>query len=263
MVTFGSSTDIPVPGDYDGDGKTDVAVFRPSEGRWYILRSSDSVLQIVSFGVSSDVPVPGDYDGDGKSDPAVFRPSGGRWYILNSHDSSLSLVNFGTATDVLVPADYDGDNKTDVAVYRRSEGRWYVRRSSDSTVVFTNFGAPPIDGAHTGDIPAPGDYDGDGKADKAVFRPSEGRWYILRSTDSGLTLVNWGSAHDPLVAGDDRIEPGNYDGDSKTDVTVFRPGEGRWYIQKSSTASLQMINFGLSTDIPLSLPYALRKVFHP
>src|SRR5438045_1298268 len=80
LIGFGLSSDVLVPGDYDGDGKADVAVYRPSEGRWYVKRSSNSVVQLTNFGLSSDVPVPADYDGDGKTDIAVFRPSEGRWY---------------------------------------------------------------------------------------------------------------------------------------------------------------------------------------
>ena len=108
--------------DFDGDGATDLAVFRPSNNAWYTPGAS------VVWGVDGDIPVPGDYDGDGKTDLAVFRPSDGVWYVLRSGGGSTSSA-WGTGGDIPVPGDYDGDGKTDLAVFRPSEGVWYVQRS--------------------------------------------------------------------------------------------------------------------------------------
>ena len=72
--------DIPVPGDYDGDGKTDVAVFRPSTGTWFVRQSSNGKWVGFNWGSAGDIPVVGDFDGDGRADYAVFRPSTGTWY---------------------------------------------------------------------------------------------------------------------------------------------------------------------------------------
>jgi hypothetical protein len=96
LQAWGLSTDIPVPGDYDGDGKTGLAAFRPSTGVWYILQSSTNytTYMALSWGLTGDVPVPGDFDGDGKGDLGIYRPSTGVWYIRLS---STGYTNY-TAT---------------------------------------------------------------------------------------------------------------------------------------------------------------------
>jgi hypothetical protein len=129
--TWGVSTDVPLPGDYDGDGKADPAAYRPSTGQWFILTSGSSYTAsiVVSWGVSTDVPVPADYDGDGKADIAVYRPSTGTWYIVPSSTNFPTAYLWGVSTDVPVPGDYDGDGKADPAVYRPSTGQWFVLAS--------------------------------------------------------------------------------------------------------------------------------------
>ena len=236
-TNWGVNGDVPIRGDFDGDGKADVAIFRPSTGIWYIVSSSTMAWSSVSWGVSGDVPVPGDYDGDGKTDVAVFRPATGTWWILFSSNSSYAATPFGGAGDVPAPGDYDGDGKTDLALYRPSEGRWYIFLSGSSTVVTRNWGA-------NGDLATPGDYDGDGKSDIAIYRPSAGTWYVIDSGTGGSMTVNWGAAGDVPV-------PGDYDGDGKTDVAVFRPSTGAWYIIQSSTGVGSGTPWGVASDIAL------------
>jgi hypothetical protein len=220
--------------DFDGDGKSDISLFRASNSAWYILQSSNGQTTSSAFGSAGDQIAPGDYDGDGKCDTAVFRPGSGTWYLMRS-TAGFTGLQFGAATDVPVPADYDGDGKTDVAVFRPAGGFWYIIKSSDGTVRSQQFGA-------NGDRPVTGDYDGDGKADLAVYRPSTGSWYMLNST-AGFLGVQFGLSTD-------RPAQADYDGDHQTDIAVFRPSNGIWYRLNSSNHTVSTDQFGINGDLP-------------
>ncbi len=137
FLPWGTNGDKTLRGDFDGDGKADVAVFRPSDRTWYIRQSSNGTLQSQQFGLTTDKLAPADYDGDGKADVAVFRPSDGNWYVSRSSSGSLQIFNWGLSSDVPVPGDYDGDGQTDFAVYRN--GIWYLRQTT-SGIGYGNFG---------------------------------------------------------------------------------------------------------------------------
>ena len=229
--------------DYDGDGKTDLSIFRPAPGEWWYLRSSDGGNRAFQFGSSTDKIVPADYTGDGKTDLAFWKPSTGEWFVLRSEDSSFYGFPFGAAGDVPVPADYDGDGKTDAAVFRESSLTWFINKSSGGTDI-VGFGA-------AGDKPTVADYDGDGRSDIAIYRPNGangGEWWIRRSSNGSVLALQFGSSTDKPVQGD-------YTGDGKTDVALWRPSNANWFILRSEDLSFYAFPFGTAGDIPVAGDY--------
>jgi uncharacterized delta-60 repeat protein len=219
------------PFDFDGDGRSDVSVYRPSDSVWYLNRSTGG-FSATQFGVSTDEIVPADYDGDGKTDIAVYRD--GAWWRINSATSTVSVNQFGIASDTPVPADYTGDGRDEIAVYR--SGQWWMLDLSNGQVSVVNFGVST-------DKAVPADYDGDGKVDQAVYR-GNGEWHLNRSSQ-GYTVAQFGLSSDIPLTGD-------YDGDGKADEAVYR--DGTWYLLES-TAGFRAFVWGLPTDIPTPADY--------
>ncbi len=244
---------VAKPTDFDGDGKTDFAVFRRSENAWYILKSTGGTISQI-FGQQGDDIVPEDFDGDGKTDFAVYRstppfpvPGPGVFYVWRSSDDTLQVQPWGLSGDGWFASnDYDGDGKADFGVHRRSEAgtTWYILLSADNTFRAVQWG---IDR----DLPQPGDYDGDGKADFTVQRRAQNlaepaSFYTLQSSDNTLNARQWGLGADLNV-------PGDYDGDGKTDTAVYRStpfsGPSAFYVLNSSGGIISQ-QWGILGDRP-------------
>jgi subtilisin-like proprotein convertase family protein len=233
--------------DFDGDGKTDLSVFRPSEGNWYLNRSQLG-FTVLNWGISTDTLVPGDYDGDGKTDVAVFRPSNtagvSDFYILNSNGLTYSGAEWGVVGDIPVGGDFDGDGKSDIAVFRPSNATWYILNSGNGSNTIEPFGL-------NGDIPVSMNTDADAKTNLAVFRPSSNTWYVARNTGTPATSFD----AFPFGLAGDKLVPADYDDDNKTDIAVYRPSTGTWIIRKSSDNTTTNTVFGISSDIPVPGDY--------
>lgn len=230
-----------VENDFDGDMKSDAAVYYPANGRWQIMQSSNETVRTLDWGWAAAAPVPGDYDGDGMADPTVFHQAAGSWYVRRSSTNVSQLVQWGWSAVIPVPGDYDGDGTNDIAVYWPASGTWYILQSSTGTPRQQNWGWSSA-------VPVPGDYDGDGRKDIAVYWPAGGTWYILQSSTGTSRQQNWGWSETVPV-------PGDYDGDGITDVAVYWPLRGRWYVFRSAVGAAWQQDWGWSEAVPVPGDY--------
>jgi hypothetical protein len=227
--------------DFDGDGKTDIAIVRGTVPyvQWWINHSSDNQTSVTHFGSAShassmDRLAPADFDGDGRTDIAAYK--NGVWWWINSANSTIGIMGFGTAFDSPVPADYTGDGRDEIAVFRH--GQWWTYDLANAQTSVINFGVP-------GDSPIPGDFDGDGKIDQAVRREPN-QWWIRKST-GGSDSIQFGSTGDwPMV--------GDYDGDGKTDIAIYRQN-GAWNLHQSSVGYAEVPFGGGGFDFPIPADY--------
>ncbi|CAN5407322.1 hypothetical protein BH10ACI3_BH10ACI3_20930 [soil metagenome] len=227
--------------DFDGDGITDVSVFRG--GLWYVNPSSganSTPIYGLQFGLATDKLAPADYDGDGKTDVAVWREAGpggqAYFYILLSSSGTVKVEAFGLTGDTIMPGDWDGDGKADVATYREgAQSNFYYRGTLNNPGGGTTY----LPWGISGDSAVRGDFDGDGRLDTAVFRPADRTWYIKNSSNGAVTYSQFGLSTDKRL-------PGDFDGDGKTDIAVFRGGV--WYIFQSSDLQVKYRTWGLSGD---------------
>lgn len=258
---WGLSGDFFTPVDFDGDSKTDIAIWRagaPTVAAFYILQSSTNTVRIELFGQTGDDPtVVDDYDGDGKADPAVYRAGANSgdpstWYYrgsLNNPSGNVTFKPWGQNGDFPAPGDYDGDGKNDFVVQRNNGGGQARFWMSQTTAGFDSviFGTPT-------DAIVPGDYDGDGKTDLAVVRGSAGQynWYVRPSSTgviSGAPTAIFGASATDFTA------QGDYDGDGKTDFAIWRASAtagASAFWANGSTAGVFSVPFGANGDYPVA-----------
>lgn len=275
--TNGNSGSIPIQGDFDGDGKTDLGTVTNVSGfwSWSIPLSTGGTLTKYPWGLATDKIGVADMNNSGRDDLIAFRgtSTSGDWYvsldILNqppaNRSDQLPLANFGFAGDKLVPADYDGDGAIDIAVWRPANGYWYIQESSNGNLRVEQWGL-------NGDIPVPADYFNDPAGygsplpveakfqnnviDFGVYRPSNGTWYLKSSESSGMQeSVSWGISGDVPVPGNFFRFSLNYNPDGVTDLLVFRPSNGNWYINNRQGGTVSGLGWGLAGDkVPLRFP---------
>lgn len=228
----------PIHGDFDGDNRADYAVVVANGFGyldWYVSRSSDNALYARSWGLHGDLTAVADFNGDNKDDIAVWRPAEGNWYVLYE-DGTAAVQQWGLAGDIPVPADYDGDGKADFAIWRPADGNWWIINSGFASGVTAESFSVHQWGLW-GDYAMPGDYNGDGKADPAVWRPWNGTWYLRDLPSNDAEVVQWGLPGDEPRLGD-------FNGDGVLDVNVWRASDGTWY-HNHRNGSSTVVQWGL------------------
>jgi hypothetical protein len=239
QVPSGGS-DIPVPADYDGDGRVEPATWRYGDGCYYISTDTGPCRRWGEYG---DEPrVAADYDGDGKADLAVVRRGHPNvWYVHGSAGRDM-VVPWGERDDKLAPGDYDGDGRADIAVRRTN---------ADNTTTYwingSSGGFQLVHWGDRGDQLVTGDYDGDGASDVAVARNVDGLLtWMVRGSTGVIGVVAFGNHNDRPV-------PGDHDGDGRTDLTVWRysASPARFYVLRSGDGLTQTIAFGENGDFPM------------
>jgi hypothetical protein len=262
QAAWGISTDFFVSEDFDGDGKDDLTVYRPTatpaNSGYYIFQSQTNTFRFVSLGLTGDDPtIVGDYDGDGKADPAVFRggASAGQpsfWYYVRSNgnpSNAVTYVQWGKNGDFPAPGDYDGDGRNDFVVQRNNGGglgQWFMLQTTAGVNSGIVYGT-------SSDLILPGDYDGDGKTDICVARGSGGQiiWHYRRSSD-GVSVgpIAWG------LSATDFPTQGDYTGDGRTDIAIWRPNadpdQNFFWIRNTVNGALTTSEWGKQGDYPVA-----------
>jgi len=255
--------DIPFQADFDGDGRLDYGFYRYSTAQWFV-RQSRAGNALLQFGVANQtLPVPADFDGDGISDFSTYNQASGLWTIFQSRTGTLRTASFGIpGLDQPLPFDFDGDGKADFAVYRPSTSQWFASFSSGQPAPGANnaFSPPnsvaPVPNVAFGqpniDVPVVADYDGDKKADVAVYRTTTAQWFINYSTGNPdgtprLQGIAFGQV------GTDVPVPADYDGDGRDDFAQFRTTNAAWLILGSSSPGRILVS-GSPNNVPLVAP---------
>ena len=265
-----SATDYLTPGYFDADNRADIAVWRPSatagESRFFIRNTNPVALNVLPFGIGTDFPggsirnsYTADYDGDGRDDPTTIRRVNGQWLwsYQASTTNTLRSVAFGSGTGAatedipLTGGDFTGDGRADLVVLRQNANgpETYVWGDSVTGQQISSF---PW-GEFATDFYIIGDFLGDTRIDFAVWRGAtggDGNWYIRENGGNGFVSRFLGTPG--VAATRDIAIAGDFGGDSKYDIAIYRPSNNTFYWYDSPNYStFRFLKFGLPGDRPV------------
>ena len=255
-IRFGTGTDTPLVGDWDGDGDDNIGVYRGNSSTFFLDTNGDGVVDIrIQFGSSGDVPLVGDWDGDGDDNIGVFRPVTATFYLdFDNNGISDRITRLGIATDTPIIGNWDGLGGDDIGVYRGNISKFFLDSGSDGVIDFAfNFGG-------SGDVPLVGDWDGDGDDDLAIHRDLDASFIQDFNKDGTVDRrVRFGISGDTPIIGD-------WDGDGDIDVGIHRATRNSFYQDFNNDGLVdRAVAFGAATDAPLigNWPVALRAAEGP
>ena len=261
QIQWGQSLDVPAPGDFDGDGITDVGIYRwwdfmtGDTNEWWVRRSSGGHNVVLTY-------EPGynkfnrNYLGDARAEIGqlyqvdISQNPGQNCFISVYFIADLvgnvlrkTVGDVCNAIPTPVPGDYNNDGRSEIAVFDNHTFKVWLPPYTPG------YSVPDIVQPMDIDIPTPGDYDGDGKTDFSGVKIQNGRmlWRIKSSISGNPFEMPFGLATDKPV-------PGDYDGDGRSDIAVWRPSDGSWWMSLTSTSSILVFVYGLPTDTPLAMP---------
>lgn len=236
VTVLGAAGDQPLPADYDGDGLTDLAVWRSSTAQWLVKKSTGGAVVTTAQGQPGDLAVPADYDGDGEVDFALYRPTTGQLLVHGDTAAERrTMSTFWVADARPVAADVNGDGKPESGIYDPASGWFYLRPvfgSGSYTIVRVGDG---------GDTPVVRDYDGDNRDDLAVYDGATGN-FIVRYSGSGMTATIWWGVPGELPA------PADFDGNPGAELATWDPYSGMWYVRRPDGSMLTQ-QWGVYGDI--------------
>lgn len=227
----------PVYADFDGDQKSEIVVWRPSLGLWFILTSASGYSfaehQMHQLGLPGDIPLVGELDGDAKADLVVWRPADGTWFLRRSTENYqlLHAIQWGLPNDSPMLADFDGDGRSDLGIYRRRAGAFFVLRSSgnynrDGALLGHGQDLIAVSLGGIGNDPLAGDFNGDGRDEFVAIWQLIRFWSVVDYAAGFLWSLPWGNAGDTPHACD-------WDGNGVSDRVIVRPEADSslsWYV---------------------------------
>ncbi|SDS17189.1 Peptidase family M23 [Nocardioides scoriae] len=230
----GSCGDRPLAGDWDGDGKDEPGVWRPTATGGRFLLRAPAGKQTIAWGRAGDTPVVGDFDGDGTSQVGTRGLGSSSWQLRGRTGATATVAGLGTGSDAPLSGDWNGDGRAELGWYRWSSHTFVLRRT-DGTLKSYVWG-------QTGEQPVVGDWDGNGADDLGVYRPTTGTWRLLTIGTSGTSsrTVTYGGPGELPVVGD-------WDGDGTDDLGTWRSTTAKFSqrLETSSGSRSTLVGFGL------------------